>query len=118
MQVWLFPGWKRHETTDTGIYFHGWGSEFYGQYQLSKRLWIVGGYNILKPDSDQVQAGAYRVKYEVLELRYSFADFRRLVFANIRFNQGIQTNGTPAGNIYTIGLKWDFSKRGWYKSYQ
>jgi outer membrane protein N len=109
---------ENHETTDSGIYFHGWGSEFYGQYQLFDRLWIAGGYNKLKPDSDQVHAGDYRVRYAVLEVRYSIADFRRLVFANARFNDGIQANGTPAGNVYTIGLKWDLSKRGWHRSNQ
>ncbi len=107
---------QNHETTDDGIYFDGWGSEFYGQYRLFDRLWIVGGYNRLKPDSDQAQARDYRVRYAVLELRYSFAAFRRLIFANVKFNKGAQADGTPDANVYTIGLKWDLSKHGWHRS--
>lgn len=106
---------ENHETTSGGIYFHGWGSELYAQYQLTNRFWAVGGYNILKPDSDQVQAGAYEVEYALLELRYSIDDFRRMVFANVKFNDSSLANGTPAGNVFTIGVQWDLSKRGWHK---
>lgn len=107
---------QNHETTDDGIYFDGWGSEFYGQYRLFDRLWIVGGYNRLEPDSDQTQARYYRVRYAVLELRYSFAAFRRLIFANVKFDDGAQADGTLEANVYTIGLKWDLSKHGWHRS--
>lgn len=33
--------------------FDDWGSEFYRQYRVTDNLWSIGGYNILKPDSDQ-----------------------------------------------------------------
>ncbi len=107
---------ENHETTNDGIYFDGWGSEFYGQYKLSRRLWFVGGYNILEPDSDQVQAGDYRVKYAVAGLRYTFEDFRRMIFANVRFNDGVDADGTPQATVYTVGVRWDLSKRGWHVS--
>jgi predicted porin len=104
---------ENHETTDQGIYFNGWGSEFYGQYRLSDPLWLVGGYNILEPDSNQTQAGDYRIRYAVVGLRYSFDDFRRMVFANVRINDGLDADGSPQANIYTIGIKWNFSLKGW-----
>lgn len=107
---------ENHEATNDGIYFHGWGSELYAQYQLTHRLWLAGGYNLLKPDSDQVQAGAYEVDYSVLELKYSIADFRRYVFANVKFDNSTQANGIRTGNVYTIGIQWDLSKRGWQTS--
>jgi len=106
---------ENHETTSEGIYFHGWGSELYAQFQLTERFWAVGGYNRLEPDSDQVQAGAYEVNYFLLELRYSIDDFRRMIFANVKFDDSIQADGSAAGNVFTIGLQWDLSKRGWHK---
>jgi len=105
-----------HETTDDGIYFDGWGSEFYGQYQLFDRLWFVGGYNTLEPDSDQDQARSYRIRYAVAGLRYTFEDFRRMIYVNVRFDDSIDADGTPGGNIYTIGVRWDLSKLGWHIS--
>jgi len=107
---------KNHMTTDEGIYFNGWGSEFYGQYRISNRWWLTGGYNVLEPDSDQVQAGDYRIRYGVVGLRYSFEDFRRMIFVNARINDGMNADGTPQANVYTIGVRWDLSKRGWHVS--
>jgi outer membrane protein N len=107
---------NNHETTDEGVYFNGWGSEFYGQYRLTDRLWPVGGYNILKPDSDQVQAGDFLISYSVLGLRYSFEDFRRMIWANVRISDGFAADGTPGENVYTIGFRWDMSRRGWHMS--
>ncbi|MDH3690235.1 MAG: hypothetical protein OEU36_12230 [Gammaproteobacteria bacterium] len=113
----LVAAWlDNHETTDDGIYFDGWGSEFYGQYRLFDRIWFVGGFNIQKPDSDQAQAGDYRVKYAVVGLRYSFERYRPMIFANVRINDDIDADGTPGANVYTIGVRWDLSKRGWHAS--
>ena len=105
---------ENHDTTDDGIYFDGWGSEFYGQYHLFDRLWLIGGYNVLEPDSDEVQARSYRVRYGILGLRYTFDDFRRMIFANVQIDDGVAADGTPVSNIYTIGVRWDLSKRGWH----
>ncbi len=106
---------NNHETTGEGIYFDGWGSEFYGQYRMTKHLWFVGGYNILEPDSDQAQAGEFRTRYAILGLRRTFknAGFRFMVWANVRLNDGRSAAGTPLSNVYTIGIRWDLSKRGW-----
>ena len=103
-----------HETTDEGIYFDGWGSEMYAEYQVYQRLWVVGGYNILKPDGDQELAGDYRVRYGVAGLRYSFDGFRRMIFANVRIDDGRSAQGDRRSHVYTIGLRWDLSKRGWH----
>ena len=105
---------KNHETTNEGTYFNGWGSEAYGQYRITDRLWSIGGYNILKPDSDQAQAGDFRISYAVFGLRYSLEDFRRMIWANVRINSGYAADGTPRGNVYTIGVRWDMSRRGWH----
>ena len=107
---------ENHESTEEGIYFDGWGSEFYGQYQATDRVWLVGGYNVLEPDSDQVQAGDFRIRYAVLGVRYSFEDFRRMLWANVRINEGLNADGTRRPNVYTIGIRWDLSKRGWHMS--
>ncbi len=103
---------ENHETTDQGMYFDGWGSELYGQYKLTDRVWLIGGYNILEPDSDQSQTGDYRIRYAMAGLRYSYDEFRRMIFANVRVNEGLDSDGSLQGDIYTIGIKWDFSFRG------
>jgi predicted porin len=107
---------KNHMTTDQGIYFNGWGGELYGQYQLSRRWWFAGGYNFLKPDSDQTQAGEYRVRYAVAEMRFTFDKFRRMLFANVRFNDDQDADGSSDSNVYTVGVRWDLSSRGWHVS--
>jgi predicted porin len=107
---------ENQETTDEGTYLDGWGSEFCGQYRVTDRVWLVGGYNILEPDSDQTLAGDFRIRYGMLGLRYSFEDFRRMIWANVRINDGLNEDGTPRPNVYTIGVRWDLSKRGWHMS--
>jgi predicted porin len=103
-----------HETTDDGIYFDGVGSEFYGQYQIRNRLWFVGGFNYLKPDKDQRLARDYKIQYSVLGLRFSFDGFTRMIWANVRFDNSVNADGTPGSNVYTLGVRWDLSKRGWH----
>lgn len=107
---------ENHETTDEGIYFDGWGSELYAQFQFRDRWWLVGGYNILDPDSGQDRAGDYRVRYAVAEMRFTFKDFSRMVFANIHFDASRNADGTSGGNVYTIGVRWDLDKIGWHYS--
>jgi predicted porin len=96
-----------HETTDEDIYFDGWGWEVYGHYNLHKRWWAVTGWNILEPDSDQTQAGDYNIKYGVIELRYSFKKFEKMLYANTQLESSDKADGTRRGNIYTIGVRWD-----------
>ena len=98
---------KDHETTNDGIYFDGYGSEFYGQVQLSDRFWLVGGYNYLTPFSDEDQAGKYRVKFGVLGFRYTFDKFRRMFYGNMEINDSTNRDGTRVSNVYTVGIRWD-----------
>ena len=97
---------KNHETTNDGIYF-GYGSEFYGQVQLSDRFWLIGGYNYLTPSSGQDQAGAYEIKFAVLGFRYTFDKFRRMFYGNMEINDSINRDGTRVANVYTVGIRWD-----------
>ena len=97
-----------HETTDQGTYFAGWGSELYARYRLIKGYWLVGGYNWLTPDRDQTQAGQYELLYGIVGLRYSIDEFNRLAYAEWRLDSTISENGEPLGNIFTIGVRWDF----------
>ena len=97
-----------HETTDEGTYFDGWGSELYARYRLFKEYWLVGGYNWLFPDADEVQAGQYELLYGVLGLRYSIDDFNRLAYAEWRIDSTISENGEELGHVFTIGVRWDF----------
>jgi hypothetical protein len=99
---------KNHEATDEGIYFVGWGSELYLRYRLIKDYWLVTGYNWLAPDNDQTQAGQYELLYGVVGLRYSIDEFKRLVYAEWRLDSTTNEDGEELGNIFTIGLRWDF----------
>ena len=97
-----------HEATNEGTYFIGWGSELYARYRLIKGYWLVGGYNWLVPDSDQVQVGDYELRYGIVGLRYSIDDFNRLAYAEWRIDSTVSEGGLPLGNIFTIGMRWDF----------
>jgi len=99
---------ENHEATDEIIYFDGMGWEVYANYRLYKRWWVVGGWNKLTPDSSEVQAGEFKGDYSVVGIRYSFREFQQLVFANVRIDSGAAQDGTGLGNIYTIGVRWDF----------
>lgn len=102
------------ETTDQGNYFNGWGSELYGQYRVLERLWFIGGYNVLRPDSGQLLAGDYRVRYGVVGLRFTFQNFRRMIYMNVRVDDSFNADGSPGASVLTIGVRWDLSKRGWH----
>lgn len=97
-----------HETTDAGTYFDGWGSELYARHRLIKGYWLVGGYNRLTPDADQNQAGQYELLYGIVGLRYSIDEFNRLAYAEWRIDSTVSENGEKLGNIFTIGVRWDF----------
>ena len=97
-----------HETTDQGTYFDGWGSELYARFRLIKGYWLVAGYNGLTPDGDQDQAGEYELLYGIVGLRYSIDDFNRLAYAEWRLDSTISEAGEELGNIFTIGVRWDF----------
>lgn len=106
---------QNHETTDDGIYFDGWGSELYAQYRVAGPVWFVGGYNVLEPDDNEVLARNYRVRYMVAGLRYSFDDFRRMIFVNVRIDDSLNADGTRGSDVFSIGIRWDLSKRGWHR---
>lgn len=103
-----FSWLENHETTDQSVYFDGRGAELYGSYRLAKRWWLSAGWNVLRPTSDQLQAGAYRVNYGVLGVRYTFRDFARMLYAEARFDHGRLTDGSPMGDVFTFGVRWDF----------
>ena len=103
---------KNHETTDEGQYFDGWGWEVYGQYQLRDRIWVTGGWNVLRPDSDDTNAGDYRVQYGVIGLRYALDGFQNMVYANYRLDGGRLADGTQLDDTFTIGVRWNFGEIG------
>ena len=98
---------KNHETTDLLVYFDGWGWEVYAQYRLHDRIWVVGGWNYLKPDSGQATVDPYRVNYAALGLRYTFRDFERMLYTEIPLDESRNQDGSEPGNVYTIGIRWD-----------
>lgn len=104
-----FSGLWNHMTTEDGIFFDGKGWETYAQYNLYKRWWLTGGWNSLKPNDNQLQAGDYEIKYGVLGLRYSFKQFNRMLYANVRFDESTSTaGGEKLSNTYTVGIRWNY----------
>ncbi len=106
----VFSYLRNHMTTNDGIYFDAWGTEGYGHYQIFENIWLTGGWNYLEPLSGENQAGTYILRYAVLELRYTFKDFQRMIYTNIRFDNSRLSSNTneQTGNTYTIGVRWDF----------
>ena len=96
-----------HETTDEGFYFDGWGLELYGSYKLANKLWLNAGYNYLEPDSDEHQAGDYRINYGVIGARYTFRNLERMVYLEMTINNSRSAEGSEIGNVYTVGVRWD-----------
>jgi predicted porin len=96
-----------HETTNAYQYFDGWGWEVYAQYQATQRIFLVGGWNWLKPDNGQPQAGAFELRYALLEVRYTLRDFTRMLYANVRLDAGRDADGTPQPNVFTVGIRFD-----------
>lgn len=107
----VFSYLANHMTTNDGIYFDAWGTEGYGHYHIFRNIWLAGGWNYLEPLSGENQAGHYVLRYAVLELRYTFKDFQRMIYTNIRFdNSRLNSSSTEdVGNTYTIGVRWDFN---------
>jgi len=101
------------DTTDQGTYFDGWGWEVYGQYQLREKIWLTGGWNYLRPDSDPL-SGDYEIKYGVIGLRYSQDGFQNMIYANVQLDQGRLTDGEQPGNTYTIGIRWNLGEIAGY----
>ena len=106
----VFSWLDNHMATTNAIYFDAWGSEGYGHYHIFEKIWLVGGWNYLTPRSGETQAGEYILKYAVLGLRYTFKDFQRMIYANIRFDKSHLSSieDQSIGNTYTIGVRWDF----------
>lgn len=97
-----------HETTDQGIYFDGWGVEFYTHRRVAERVWIGGGVNVLRPDADQLAAQDYEIGYGLVELRYSFRRFNRMIAVSYRLEQGQLQSGEEIPEVLTLGVRWDF----------
>jgi predicted porin len=97
-----------HETTDQRVYFDGTGAELYAQYQLTPRVFLVGGGNWLRPDRSQTQAGKYEIKYAQFEVRYTFRDFSRMAYVTVRLDDGRTSDGQGLSDILTLGVRWDW----------
>ena len=98
---------ENHEATSEGAYFEGNGWELYSQYNFHGPWWAVAGWNKLRPDSDQVQTGSFKIDYGVLGIRYSFQGMRQFIYANVRFESSLSQDGEPFSDVYTIGVRWD-----------
>jgi len=96
------------ETTNGGQYFTGWGWETFGSYNLRKRLWLTGGWNVLQPEDKDPLVGKFRIRYAVLGLRYSFKGLRKYLYTEMRQDFSKSTEGDEPGNVYTVGIRWDF----------
>ena len=106
----LFSRLRNMEVTNEGRYFNGTGIEFYAQWEFKENWWLIGGANVLEPDSDDPDVGAYRVRYAVIGGRYSFDSFRRMIYVEHRLDDGRLVDGSLPKNELTIGVRWDFGE--------
>ena len=101
------------QTTEQGIYFDGNGWELYAQRRLKGRLWLVAGFNYLKPDTDEEDKeliGKYKVRYGVLGLRYNVGKKGTRIYLEGRKDTGANTDGSDIDNVVTLGFRWDLSR--------
>ena len=96
------------ETTDLDRYFNGDGIEVYAQWEVFPKWWLIGGLNALEPDSDDPDAGEYRVRYGVIGGRYSIRSFERMLYFEYRIDDSRSFDGSPLSDEVTFGLRWDF----------
>jgi hypothetical protein len=106
----LFSRLENMETTDQNRYFDGTGIELYAQWEVRDNWWLIGGGNMLDPDSGDPDAGMYRVRYTVLGGRYTFDSFKRMAYVEYRFDEGRQFDGGRNKDELTIGMRWDFGE--------
>ena len=98
---------ENHETTDAGTYFDGWGWEGFASRRIAPKWWFIGGWNALTPHGDQTQAGEYQLLYGVIGLRYTFDEFRRMIYSELRIDDSYNEDGSKIGNIFSLGVRWD-----------
>ncbi|WP_428027406.1 hypothetical protein [Altererythrobacter sp.] len=99
-----------HEATDGLNYFDGWGWEVYARRQITTRFSIVGGWNWLKPDADEIQANDYRQRYGVIGARYALSrenGLERYAYVEWRIDDSREENGDKVGNSIVLGLRMD-----------
>ena len=97
-----------HEATSKTIYFDAWGSELYLQYQALNNVYLISGYNYLKPDPGQPLTGSFQTKYTVIGLRYAFNTLNRRLFLTYQFDDGRTTDNIKLADTITLGIRWDF----------
>jgi predicted porin len=105
-----FTRHKNHEATNEDKYIDSDGWELYGRYQFSRRLRAVGGANYLQPDSDDPQAGQYKIRSAILGLQLTYSDisFGDIVYFEAELNNGRNVDGEKTNNAYTIGFRYSF----------
>ncbi len=106
----LYSRLENMEVTNEGTYFDGQGVELFGQWEFSKNWWLIGGFNSLEPNADEVDAGQFRIRYSVLGARYTFRSFERMVYFEYRLDDGRFTDGSRGKDEFTVGVRWDFGK--------
>ena len=98
---------KNIQTTDQLEYVDGLGVELFGQWEFSKKWWLIAGGNWFHPEEEDPEAGEYEINYTVLGLRYTFDSFNRMVYVEWRNDSSRLADGSPAGNEITVGVRWD-----------
>ena len=104
----LYSVLKNMEITDQGRYYNARGFELYAQWEFRDNWWLIGGTNILEPDSDDPDVGQFRTRYHVIGGRYTFDSFYRMLYFEYRIDDSRFFDGTPGKDELTIGVRWDF----------
>ncbi len=96
------------QATDELTFFDGEGVELYAQFKVFADIWLLAGLNQLVPDSDQPEAGEYRLDYRVFGARYLFDGFSRMIYLESRINYGRNEDGTVDDDQLILGVRWGF----------
>lgn len=97
---------EQHEIDDLGRRFDGNGWELAVRREITDRVWVEGGYNDLRPDSNH--PGDYKVQLGVLNVVYRYGDASRL-FLGVKFDGSQRSDGgTLRENAFAGGLNFTF----------
>jgi predicted porin len=101
---------KNHAATDQLEYIDAYGWELYARYNLSERLRVIGGTNLLEPDDNDPQAGRYDIRSAILGMQYTYGkpSFGNMVYFECELNRGHTVAGEPFKNAYTVGIRYSF----------
>ena len=110
-RLYIGTTYARHrnlEATDQDLFVDGTGWELYGRFNVRERFRVVGGANVMEPDSDDPNAGRYDIRSGILGMQYTYGNIGNgdIVYFETQVNNGHNFDGSGRSNVYTVGFRY------------